>query len=76
MEAPPLERYASSEVDGERRAYALIDAFDAMTGYRVYRNPVPQEDAAKEIDSLSGRQFDPHLAASFLEMIRSSGDAS
>jgi diguanylate cyclase (GGDEF)-like protein len=58
------------------RAFAVIDAFDAMTGYRVYRNPVREEDAAKEIDSLSGRQFDPHLAASFLEMIRSSGDAS
>ncbi|MGC9490781.1 MAG: PAS domain S-box protein [Thermovirgaceae bacterium] len=59
------------------RVFAVIDAFDAMTGYRVYRNPVPEEDAAKEIESLSGRQFDPHLAASFLEMIRSSsGDAS
>jgi response regulator RpfG family c-di-GMP phosphodiesterase len=76
MEAPPLERYASSEVDGERRAYALIDAFDAMTGYRVYRHPVPRLDAVREIESLSGLQFDPELAASFLGMIRISGDLS
>ncbi|MFP4481479.1 MAG: PAS domain S-box protein [Thermovirgaceae bacterium] len=58
------------------RAFAVIDAFDAMTGYRVYRNPVPARDAVAEIESFSGWQFDPDLAAAFLEMLRFSGDLS
>lgn len=58
------------------RAYALIDAYDAMTGYRVFRDPIAQQDALKEIESMAGSGFDPGLAASFVEMIRFSGDLS
>lgn len=58
------------------RVYALIDAFDAMTGYRLYRDPVHPREAVKEMETLAGFQFDPGLTASFVEMIRFCEDLS
>ncbi len=39
----------------------LVDAFDAMTSKRIYRNNKTKEDALAEISSLSGSQFCPEV---------------
>jgi response regulator RpfG family c-di-GMP phosphodiesterase len=49
------------------RIFAVADALDAMTSDRPYRAAVPWGDAASEIDSEAGRQFDPAVVAAFEE---------
>ncbi len=51
------------------RVIAVVDAFDAMTHARPYRNPLPEEKAIKELKDFSGRQFDAKLVNYFLELI-------
>ena len=50
------------------RAFSIIDAFDAMTSDRPYRQALPMEYAMKEIQQLSGIQFDPDLVQYFLDI--------
>jgi putative nucleotidyltransferase with HDIG domain len=51
------------------RVLAIADAFDAMTSLRPYRRPLPQADALAEIAACMGTQFDPEIAAAFIEAI-------
>jgi putative two-component system response regulator len=53
------------------RIVALADVFDALTHERPYKQAWPVAQAAQEIQNQSGRQFDPHLASIFLQMIES-----
>ena len=50
------------------RIFAVVDTFDAMTSDRPYRQALAIEDACKEIEDWSGRQFDPNVAAAFLNL--------
>jgi len=50
------------------RIIAIADTFDAMTTKRVYRDAITQKAAIKEITHCSGTQFDPEIAAAFLEI--------
>ncbi|MFA7606832.1 MAG: HD domain-containing phosphohydrolase [Rhodocyclaceae bacterium] len=43
------------------RIMAVADAFDAMTTNRIYRPRKPVAQAVAEIESLSGRHFDPQV---------------
>jgi HD-GYP domain-containing protein (c-di-GMP phosphodiesterase class II) len=52
----------------EARVLAVADAFDAMTSARPYRQALPTERALVEIARCSGTQFDPRIAALFLEV--------
>jgi len=52
------------------RMLALCDAFDAMTAARCYRSPGPLRDCVREIWRCAGSQFDPVIAAVFIEFIR------
>ena len=49
------------------RIVALVDAFDAMTHERPYREGMPIDAALAELAREAGRQFDPALAALFIE---------
>lgn len=49
------------------RILAVVDAFDAMTNDRVYRNAVPEADAVEELLRHAGRQFDPTVVRLFDE---------
>lgn len=49
------------------RLISIVDAFDAMTGYRTYRSPLSEEDAIEEIRKNAGTQFDPHMVNVFIE---------
>ena len=52
----------------EARLLAVADAFDAMTSLRPYRHALTPARALREIDACSGTQFDPSLAALFVEL--------
>jgi response regulator RpfG family c-di-GMP phosphodiesterase len=53
------------EIDLNARIFAVADAFDAITSDRVYRAGRSYEEAAKELDGWSGRQFDPQVVEAF-----------
>lgn len=52
------------------RILAVANAFEAMVCERPYRKAVPIQEAAKEIASHSGTQFDPKVVAAFLAVAR------
>lgn len=53
------------EIDLNARIFAVADAFDAMISDRVYRRGRSYEAAAEELDTWSGRQFDPQVVTAF-----------
>lgn len=52
----------------EGRLLAVVDAFDAMTSERPYRVALTPAQACAEIERQAGQQFDPALAAAFIEL--------
>jgi len=52
------------------RIISLVDAYDVMTHERPYSKAMSKEEAIKEIKKCSGTQFDPELAAKFIEMLQ------
>jgi HD-GYP domain-containing protein (c-di-GMP phosphodiesterase class II) len=52
----------------EARLLAVVDAFDAMTSPRPYRQPLAVGAALVEIAECSGSQFDPVVAELFLDV--------
>jgi HD-GYP domain-containing protein (c-di-GMP phosphodiesterase class II) len=53
----------------EARLLSVVDAFDAMTLPRVYRQPLACEEARTELKRCSGRQFDPLEVQAFLQVL-------
>jgi putative two-component system response regulator len=53
------------------RIIAVVDAFDAMTCDRPYRQAVAHADAAEELRRFAGEQFDPALVKEFLAIVES-----
>jgi putative nucleotidyltransferase with HDIG domain len=47
------------------RVVAVVDAFDAMTTNRSYRQPRAADDAMAELLRFAGVQFDPHVVSAF-----------
>jgi len=58
-------RRAGLEIPLEGRLLAVVDAFDAMTSARPYRDAVDFDGAAAEVKRCSGTQFDPAIAEAF-----------
>ncbi len=63
-----------NQIAGEKipllsRILAVADAYDAMTEDRVYRKALPREQAIEEIRKNAGAQFDPQIAAVFLDIL-------
>jgi hypothetical protein len=61
-------------LSGERiplgaRIIAVVDAFDAMTTTRPYRNALPQVEAAAVLRRERGQQFDPRVVDAFLDCL-------
>lgn len=50
------------------RIFAVVDAFDAMTNDRPYRRALSFEHATREIEAQAGSQFDPAVAATFVQI--------
>lgn len=50
------------------RIFSVVDALDAMTSRRSYRQALPFEDAVQRITEASGSQFDPRVVDIFVEI--------
>jgi HD-GYP domain-containing protein (c-di-GMP phosphodiesterase class II) len=60
---------AAEEIPLPARIFALVDAYDAMTNDRPYRDAIPYEEARRELVAGAGRQFDPALTEAFVELV-------
>ena len=60
-------RRAGEAIPHEGRILAVADAFDAMTSLRPYRPSRSPSDAVQEIRRCAGTQFDPVVAAAFVD---------
>jgi putative two-component system response regulator len=63
-------RLAGEGIPITGRIVGVVDAFDAMTRDRPYRAARSVDHALAEIARYSGTQFDPRVAATFLELQR------
>lgn len=61
---------AGNQISLFARIAAIADAFDAMTSARPYRLGMPAETAYQLIAQDSGKQFDPILVDTFLDLGR------
>lgn len=57
-----------NEIPLESRIIAVADTYDAMTSDRPYRRGLAHSDAASEIMTLKGIQFDPDIADAFYKI--------
>lgn len=57
------------DIPMECRILAIVDAFDAMTHDRPYRNAMPVAFAIEELKGNSGTQFDARLVEEFLGLL-------
>ncbi len=51
------------------RIVAVVDAYDAMTHHRPYRQPLSIEEALTELSCGAGTQFDPQIVEFFCELV-------
>lgn len=59
---------SQDKIPMEARIFAIVDAFDALTSQRPYRQPQDLERALTVLEQESGSHFDPVLLAPFIEM--------
>ncbi|MDF2500368.1 MAG: diguanylate cyclase with sensor [Anaerosporomusa subterranea] len=55
-----------NDIPLECRILAIVDAYDAMTSNRPYRQALTHKQAIAELKNCSGKQFDPRLTAIFV----------
>ena len=55
------------------RILAIVDAYDAMTSDRPYRNAMSQHEAIQELRRCAGTQFDPDLVERFIQITEQVG---
>ena len=51
------------------RILAIVDAYDAMTQDRSYRQAMTGREAIAELKNNAGTQFDPLLVTVFIEQV-------
>lgn len=56
------------EIPFPARIFAIVDAFDALTSQRPYRDTLELDKAIEMLELDSGTHFDPVLLAAFIEM--------
>lgn len=63
-------RIAGKDIPLAARILCIVDSFDAMVSKRCYKSEMSVEYALEEIRRGAGSQFDPELAAIFIDMVR------
>jgi HD-GYP domain-containing protein (c-di-GMP phosphodiesterase class II) len=63
---------SGEEIPLGARLFEVVDAYDAMTSRRPYRQAMSREQACAEIARNAGTQFDPYVVDAFLAMNRRS----
>ena len=63
------------EIPLECRIFSIADAYENMTGNRVYRRALSYEQAAAELRACAGKQFAPELTEIFLSLFEEQKDA-
>jgi hypothetical protein len=66
---------AGEEIPVGARVITACDAFNAMTTDRPYRKAMPVEAAIAELRNESGKQFDPRVVETLIQVIETWGDA-
>jgi HD-GYP domain-containing protein (c-di-GMP phosphodiesterase class II) len=61
-------RLVGPQIPLPARIFAVVDAFDAMTNDRPYRNALPLDQALAEIQQGAGSQFEPEIVEAFLAL--------
>jgi putative two-component system response regulator len=61
-------RLKGEEIPLSGRLMALADVYDALISKRVYKPPMPHEDAVRIIADGTGCHFDPDVVEAFLEL--------
>jgi diguanylate cyclase (GGDEF)-like protein/putative nucleotidyltransferase with HDIG domain len=56
---------SGDEIPLEARILAVADAFEAMTGDRIYGPAISEEAAMRELEACAGSQFDPEVVDAF-----------
>ena len=65
-----------NEISLEARIIGVVDAYDAMTTDRIYRDKMSKSEAIAELRENTGTQFDKNVVESFIDMIEDSpGDS-
>jgi len=67
---------AGEQIPMLARIVSVVDAFDAMTSKRAYRDAMSREEAIAELRRNSGKQFDPRALDAFLKVVEKIGDRS
>jgi diguanylate cyclase (GGDEF)-like protein len=62
------------EIPMSARIIAVVDAFDAMTNDRPYRQAMPAAVALAELRRQAGRQFDPAVVEAFAAAVTGRGE--
>ncbi len=57
------------------RVVAIVDSFHAMVSNRPYRPALPIDEALRRVSLEAGKQFDPTLATSFVQLVSSNTSA-
>jgi HD-GYP domain-containing protein (c-di-GMP phosphodiesterase class II) len=63
------DRLCGESIPIASRIIAVVDAFDAMTSQRPYRDPLKPEEALREIQRQAGSQFDPQMARMLADIV-------
>ena len=51
------------------RIVFIVDAYDVMTGGRIYKKSMSKKAAIKELKRCAGSQFDPELVDKLIEIL-------
>lgn len=62
------------EIPLTARIFAVVDAFDALTTERPYRNSISTKQALEYLREQSEKLFDPHIVEAFEQLLKSGGE--
>ena len=66
------EGLQGEEIPIAARIMAIADVYDALVSKRVYKDPIPADEALDIIEKDTGSHFDPELAPLFIDAMRKS----